>query len=212
MRAVFDPGADPVRPELVAAIDRSWEELGRPGTWWDARDKIAIADLARGAREGVDQPGHRRLHPAAVDAARRIAATPAAITEPWVQEVCGALGETRYVELIGVVARVVAVGTFAQLLGLEPVTLPDPTDGEPTREPSPDGIRKNHTWVSMAMPVPPFVLGAVPAAMAAMNDLSETLYMSMDDMADPDWTRGDLHRTQVELVAAAVSHENQCFY
>lgn len=212
MRSVFDPGLDPVRPELVAAIDRCWDEVGRPGTWWDAEGKIGIAEVARAARDGVDQPGIGRLHPGAADAARRIAATPAAITEPWVRDVCDALGETRYVELVGVVARVVAVDTFAQLLGQESMTLPDPADGEPTREPPPDGIRKNHTWVSMAMPVPPFVLGAVPAAMAAMNDLSETLYMSMDEMADPDWARGNLHRTQVELVAAAVSHENECFY
>lgn len=210
---MFDAGADPVRPELVGAIDRCWDELGRPGTWWDAPAKIEVAEVARAARGGLAPSGDDSLHPAAADAARRIGATPAAITESWVRDVCDGLGETHYVELIGVVGRVVAVDTFLQLLGHDPLTLPEPADGEqPTREPSPDGLRRNHTWVSMAMPVPPFVLGAVPAAMAAMNDLSELLYMPMDEMADPDWTRGELHRTQVELVAATVSHENECFY
>lgn len=209
---MFDAGSDPVRPELVGAIDRCWDELANPGTWWDAPGKLAISDVARAARVGDDQSTDRGLHPAAADAARRIAATPASITESWVGDVCDAIGETHYVELIGVVARVVAVDTFLQLLGHEQLPLAEPNDGEPTREPPPDGIRKNHTWVAMAMPVPPFVLGGVPAAMAAMNDLSEPLYMPMDQMGDPDWSRGELHRTQVELVAAAVSHENQCFY
>lgn len=61
------------------------------------------------------------------------------------------------------------------------------------------------------MPVPPYVLGAVPSAMAAMNDLCGQLYMPPEEMGEPDWQRNALHRTKMELVAATVSHENQCF-
>jgi hypothetical protein len=64
----------------------------------------------------------------------------------------------------------------------------------------------------MVMPVPPYVLGAVPAAEAAMNDLTNLLYLTEPEMADPDFRRGHLHRTQIELVAATVSHGNDCFY
>jgi hypothetical protein len=64
----------------------------------------------------------------------------------------------------------------------------------------------------MVRPAAPFVLSSVSGAMRATNDLSDVLYMPMDQMGDPDWRRGKLHRTQVELVAASTSHANQCFY
>lgn len=208
---MFDPGSDPVRPELVAAIDRCWDELARPGTWWDGAAKAAIVATARAARSDRE-PEATGLPDDARAAGALLAASPATTSEAWVGEICEALGEPQYVELTGIVARVVAVDTFVGLLGHEPLPQPEPRAGEPTRTPPPDGIRRNHTWVSMAMPVPPFVLGSVPDAMAAMNDLSEPLYMPMGEMGDPNWHRGDLHRTQVELVAAAVSHENECFY
>lgn len=210
MTFVSDP-ADAVRPEITAALDRAWAEIAAPGAWWDGAERVAIADAARAARAGA-HAASGVLPPAAVDAASVIASDPAHPTEPWVTSRCEALGELRYVELVGVVARVMAVDTFHRLLGRALTVLPEPGSGEPTREPPPDDIRKNHTWVRMAMPVPPFVLGAVPSAMRAMNDLSDVWYMPMDEMGDPDWHRGDLHRTQVELVAATMSHANQCFY
>ena len=105
-----------------------------------------------------------------------------------------------------------AVDAFHRLTGRPLAPLPEPLVGDPTREAAPDGLRRNQTWVSMVMPVPPFVLGAVPSTMAAMNDLSDVLYMSPGEMGDPDWRRRDLHRTQMELVAASTSHGNECFY
>lgn len=205
--------ADEVRPELLAAFERCWDELSRAGTWWDAADKLAIAEIARAAVVAAPTPAAgERLHPAAAEATTRVAASPAAIDEAWVGSVSEAIGEPNFVELVGIAARVVAADTFARLLGNDVTPLPDPRPGEPSREPPPEGMRRNHTWVAMAMPVPPFVLGQVPAAMAAMNDLTDQLYMPMDQMGDPDWRRGDLHRTQIELVAASVSHENECFY
>ncbi|MBW3613874.1 MAG: hypothetical protein KY439_01000 [Actinobacteria bacterium] len=122
------------------------------------------------------------------------------------------LGELRYIELVGIVARVVAVDTFTRLLGRDLLPLPESVPGGATHDAPPANLRRNRTWVSMAMPVPPSVLGAVPAAMAAMNDLCDHLYMPPAEMGDPDWQRRRLHRTQMELVAATVSHQNQCFY
>jgi hypothetical protein len=206
-----DAAGDPVRPELTAAIDRCWDELSRPGTWWDAAGRRAIAEVARAAIGGGVPPAVL-LPAAAAEAATRIAATPAEVDEAWVHAVCEAIGETRYVELVGIVARVVAVDTFQRLLGLDVRPLSEPQPGQPTREAPPTGARRNHTWVSMVTPVPPYVLGAVPAAMTAMNDLTDQLYMPPDEMGDPDWRRGDLHRTQIELVAATVSLVNECFY
>lgn len=211
MTAMFDDHGDPARPEILAAFERAWTEIAAPGTWWDGTSRVAIAATARVARVAGDADAGD-LPDAALDAVRLLAARPAGTTEEWVTSVCNAVGELRYIELVGIVARVTAVDTFHRLAGWPLVSFPAPQSGEPTREPPPANARKNRTWVAMVTPVPPFALGAVPAAMAAMNDLSDALYMPMDEMGDADWRRGELHRTQVELVAAATSHANQCFY
>lgn len=201
----------PIRCDLAEGIERTWKELSGPGAHWDAVERRSIAEVTRGAREGHSGE-HDRIPPAASAAARLISATPARTTEAWVAETTAELGEPRYVELVGVVARVTAVDTLHRLLGAELRPLPEPQAGEPTQEPVPEGARRNRTWVRMEMPSPPFVLGAVPSAMKAMVELSDLLYMPMAEMVDPDWRRGGLHRTQIELVAASTSHVNECFY
>ena len=60
--------------------------------------------------------------------------------------------------------------------------------------------------------VPPFTQALVPGENAITYPLIEALYMTGEDMADPDFSRGSLHRTQIELVASVLSHGNECFY
>jgi hypothetical protein len=211
MTPVFDGHGDPVRPQILGAFGRAWAELAHPGTWWDGASRVAIAAAARGARGG-DEPRGASLPRAAVEAASVIAARPAGTSEAWATRICEALGELRYVELVGIVARVTAVDTFHRLAGWPLAPLPQPAAGAPTEDPPPPNIGRNRTWVAMAVAAPPSVLGAVPAAMRATNELSDVLYMAPEEMGDPDWRRRELHRMQVELVAAATSHANQCFY
>ena len=52
----------------------------------------------------------------------------------------------------------------------------------------------------------------VPDENAITYPLIEALYMTGQDMEDPDFQRGNLHRTQIELVASTLSHGNECFY
>ncbi|MFN2504503.1 MAG: hypothetical protein ABR540_09790, partial [Acidimicrobiales bacterium] len=189
----FEGHEDPVRPEILAAFARAWAEIARPGTWWDGLSRLAIAGAARAARSG-DVIERGSLPQTAVEAASLVAARPAAPSEAWVSLICDELAELRYVELVGIVARVMAVDTFHRLAGWPLVALPEPVPGPPTGEPPPANLRRHRTWVAMAVPVPPSVLGAVPAAMRAVNELSDVLYMPPEQMADPDWRRGDLHR------------------
>lgn len=151
---------------------------------------------------------------AAVEAASLLAVRPAHTTEDWVAAVVAGLGsEERYVELVGVVVETVATDTLVRLLGSEPEPFLDPAPGEPTRVEIDRKPRRGKTWITMGpMPVPPFVLSLVPEEMEAVNRLEHALYMTGDDMQDPDFQRGRLHRTQIELVASAVSHGNECFY
>lgn len=125
-----------MRPGLRQALRETWDELARPGSWWGAADRRDLAGAARAAWSAAPATGDG-LPAAAVEAATVIAARPASATEAWVGDIVAELGETRYVELVGVVARVTAVDTFLRLLGHEPEALPDPIDGPPGADPVP---------------------------------------------------------------------------
>lgn len=212
---VFDFGdaPGPVRSDLHQTLLDVWHQLAEPGTWWSSDDRVSIAAVARAARNRQDIPA-TDLPDAAVEAATLLASTPAATTAPWVRSVVDALdGEERYIEVLGVATRVVAIDTFTRTLGSPLEPLPDPEDGEPTRlvaEPRPIHGR---SWVAIGpVLVPPFTLSLVPDEQVITNQLARVLYMTDEEMDDPDFRRGDLHRTQIELVASTVSYGNECFY
>ncbi len=143
-----------------------------------------------------------------------IGAKPAATTEGWVEKMVAGLGsEEAYVEVMGIATRTVMIDTFSRLLGSQPPALPTPIRGEPSRvrvDPRPTKIR---SWIPVGPSlVPPFTQILVPDEHAITYPLIEALYMTDDDMSDPDFRRKDLHRTQIELVAATVSYGNECFY
>ncbi len=204
-------GLEP-RTDVTEEIELTWRHLAEPGTWWTATERLAIADTARSARVGSSPPPVALDH-VAVEAAVTIAAHPARTTRRWVEEIVSALGEEPYVELVGVVTRVVVVDTLARLLGLDLRPFPAPRPGEPSRvipDPRPVQVR---TWVAMGNVLsPPRTLSLVPDEKRRTNRLLQACYMTWASMEDPDFRRGELHRTQIELVAAAVSYANECFY
>ncbi|HSJ71860.1 MAG TPA: hypothetical protein VLA29_09480 [Acidimicrobiia bacterium] len=212
---MFDLGNAPgsVRSDIHSALITVWRHLAKPGTWWSGRDRVAIAAVARASRIHAEIPPVD-LPPPAIEAAALLASTPGATSERWVHSLTDALdGEERYVELLGVATRVVTIDTFCRLMGgpLEP--LPEPVLGEPTHtvaEPKPIRTR---SWVAVGPDlIPPFTLSLVPDEQAISNQLAWALYMTDAEMNDPDFRRGDLHRTQIELVASTVSYGNECFY
>jgi hypothetical protein len=144
---------------------------------------------------------------------RTLAATPSATSETFVDACVAAVGEPAYIELVGLVARVVAVDTFTRLVGVAPEPLPGPKEGEPVPVSPRGSARKAKTWVAMTgLPIPPNALSLVPPAQQATNATAETLYMTGAEMDDPGTTIDGLHRTQIEVVASAVSYANNCFY
>ncbi len=123
------------------------------------------------------------------------------------------LGEEKYVEVLGIATRVVASDTFCRLLGSEPEPFLDPQPGRPSRERVDPRPKKIKSWIAVGNAlVPPFTQALVPSENDATNALVETLYMTGEEMADPDFRRGDLHRTQIEMAASTLSYENECFY
>jgi len=201
-----------VSPELKQLFARIWGHIAAPGTWWTGPERVTIAGLARANRSGDSDRGSA-LPAAANDAVALLAARPSATTMAWVDAITAEIGLERYIELVGILSNVVAIDTVTRLLGCELEPLPNPLGGTPSRQPAPNVVKKRSAWVAMASPpTPPNVLAAVPAAQDTMLELTEALYMTGPEMADPDISKDGLHRTQIELVATTTSHANECFY
>ncbi len=201
----------PVRIDLAAGLARVWDVMAAPGASWTGEERVAIAAAAREAFDGEDaDPGI--LPPIAVRAAGRLHSDPASIGAATVDQFRNeGLDDARYVELIGVVARLAAADGVMRALGLPPAPLPTASEGSPTGE-------INHTARRGPAHVPmvggasiPQALSLVPAESAAQEELHGPLYMTYEGMADLAFTRG-LDRTRMELVAARTSAINECFY
>ncbi len=191
-------------------VDREWERLGRPGTWLTGEERVAVATVAREARAEVDRGDHG-LSGVAGAVARRVSAEPATIRPDWIDtNLVAGLDHLAYVEIIGIVARLAAVDTFLLGIGWPERPLPPAQPGEPSRQ-----VVDEATITDAAVPMvgtgAPGSLTAVAAESEAQFDLHGALYLSIDEMGDMDISK-DLHRTQMELVAARTSRLNDCFY
>ena len=164
----LDPHALPVRDGLARELRRAWARLAAPGTWWDGRERLAIAAETRGAqdcsfcqrRKAALSPytpqgshAHAGVLPAAVvEIVHRLATDAGRIKRSWVEAMCSSgVTEEQYVECVGVVALVTALDTFDRALGQPPRALPAPRPGEPSRR-RPTGAVRDLAWVSTVAP------------------------------------------------------------
>ena len=198
------------RPGLGVSLVPIWDRLGSAGATWTGAERVAIASVARAARLGEGSTGG--LDPVAARAARTVAARPASIRRSWVDGVIAAgLDQARYVELVAVVGRVVAIDTLLEALGLDLEPLPEPLAGDPSYEID-RGVRLGRAWVPMVGGASIVqALSLVPAENAELERLHGPLYLTFEEMADPHVDKG-LSRPQMELVAARTSAHNECFY
>jgi alkylhydroperoxidase family enzyme len=238
------------RPDLVAAVDAAWTHIAMPGATWTGAERVAIAAEARAAqvcqlcadRKRVLSPYHvtgehataTALPLPAVDAVHRIVTDPARLTEHWLRSmVDSGLSEPQYVELVAVVATLVAVDTLALALGVPPPALASPAGGRPSGEVAEEAV-VHSAWVPT---VPPetaqgdlaelyrnrltnrwgFVgnvnraLTLVPDEQLVICSLLEAMYVPIAQMGGGVALRA-LAPAQIELVAATVSAANGCFY
>lgn len=197
--------------DIQEHLELTWSHLAGPGTWFTGDERLGMAHRARQARAGVDLEATGEPTD---DIVERIAARPASTTGDWIATMVTSVGnEERYVEAMGIAARIVMADTFARLVGVTPFELPEPRPGQPTMEPVEPRPKRIRSWISVGSAlVPPFTQALVPNENAVTYPLIEKLYMTGDDMADPDFSRGALHRTQIELVASVLSYGNECFY
>jgi len=204
--------AHPVRPDLTDAMEREWQRLAAPGTWWSGRERVAIARATRQARASANVDSGA-LPEAAIDAVHRLSVAPASTTRDVVAaQPAAGVEHAAYVELVGVVSRLAAIDATHRALGAELEPLPEPLPGDPSRTPPPTQALAGKAFVPMVGGAS--IVGAlslVPEEMEAQRDIHGPFYLSYEDMALYDYQAG-LHRTQMELVATRTSAINECFY
>ncbi len=241
----YSPSGIEIADDIVEAHRALWEHIALPGTWWSGSERVAIGAEARaadtcvlcGEREQALSPnavsgrhdGPGELADEVVDTIHRLRRDPGRLSRNWFERQReGGLAETRYVELVGVVAFLTGVDYFARSLGLDPFDLPEPREGEPSRR-RPQSAREGEAWVPMIAPadasgpeadlyggmaIVPNIMRAlilVPAEARALQRLSNAHYLPAMQIADPTVSK-TLDRMQIELVAARVSALNECFY
>jgi hypothetical protein len=158
---------DPIREDLVLAHRRAWELLAEPGTWWNGRERVAIAAEARAAdycsfcrkrREALSPFSERGTHDevsgeilpaAAIDAIHRIVTDATRLTSGWVDGLADqGVPVTHYVELLSVVVSIRSIDGFHRAMGLTPEPLPQARPGEPSRK-RPAAAVEGEAWVPM---------------------------------------------------------------
>lgn len=230
-----------LRDDTRQRVTAEWDRLGMPGTWWDGRERLAIAQEARRARD-CDLCAARRealtpamvvgQHAAAaelsaevVDAIHRIATDSSRLTRSWLDRLLGSgVSAVQYVEMVGVVMTHTLVDTLARALGSEAPALPQTHPGEPSREPGPAAVQTSSAWVPL---VPPErwqgtvgrelatrgAAGAVPSAGWCLSAVTEEQESAFRLKAVTyDHPHGELTDAEAEFVAVTVSTANDCFY
>jgi hypothetical protein len=208
--ADIEPGPAPLEA-VEMLIDREWERIAGPGSWWTGGERVAIATDARRAAAGMEPSGV--LPPPVEEATRRVALDAAGIRDTdvarWEFE---GLDHFAYVEIVGIVSRLLALDVTMLGLGRTPRPLPDDLPGDSTGE-KPDGAAITTGWAPTVGPATaPSSLSAVPGEAAGMWDVHAVLYLSLDQMFDMQVELDGLTRPQIELVAARTSALNECFY
>lgn len=155
----------PVRADLVASHRRFWERLVRPGAWWTAAERVAIAVEVRAAydcelcaqrKKTLSAATLAGSHGAAtslpenvVEVIHRIVTDPARLSRAWFERALeGGLSFERYVEVLGTIVALLSIDRFAEAIGVAHRALPSPRAGEPTRY-RPRTAAIEDAWVPM---------------------------------------------------------------
>jgi hypothetical protein len=236
----------PIRADLAAAHAHAWERIARPGTWWNGAARVAIAAEARQAplcalcrsrKEALSPLAVEGIHDSLgqlpeppVEVVHRVRTDPGRLGEGWYRNVIArGLSPEQYVEIVSVVAHIVAVDTMARGLGLDAPALPDPERGAPSRY-RPKGAKRGEAWVPWLEPAdatdaemgiypsdrPPAnimkAMSLVPDEVGSFFDLVSHQYLPGEVMRDFAHEYRAISHAQIELLAARVSALNRCLY
>lgn len=227
--------------EGLAEIHRAQlADLGSPGTWGTGAQRLAVASEARqaGVEAGVMEapanvlPAPGVTLPEAVRTFIRIlAVSPKDVDEA----VCDAarrdgLTDEEYVEIVGIVSRVINFDIFARGVGVPLQPLPGARDGKPSCVRPESAVREYAIVPTVPNPPAggrdaqdlyggkwqPYIMRAlslVPGELRDHLELEEVQYMPMHKVLVPDHQHHKgVTRAQAEVVAGRVSAINECFF
>ena len=227
-----------IRSDLTEAHDKAWAAIASPGTWLNGARRVAIAAEIRRARDcalckrikaSLSPYSVERHENAEVELIHRVVNDPGRLTEKWARSVlAGGVSEGEYIEIVGVVAMVMIMDTFARALGMPDHRLPAPKAGEPARY-RPAGARKKAAWLPITEPEdateadgPMYPspkagyiyrgLSLVPQSLRDYWALANTHYMPGQYIYQFDKSIRAVTRPQMEIMAARVSALHQCVY
>ena len=240
-----------MREDLASAQAVAWRKIGDAGTWWTGAERVSIAAETRHAMHcplcaarkqalspnmvGGEHASLRVLPAAAIEAIHRIRTDSGRLGEAWYRRVIDAgLDDERYIELVGVVAVVVAVDTFRAAAGLPVLPLPAPGPGAPNRH-RPRNAKPGLAWMPTLLPDDRrpedpdlyqdhpgprqrgrgnihIALSLVPEAAIQWWDMLETMYQTSAMMRDFGHDYRAISHAQIEMLAARVAALNQCLY
>jgi hypothetical protein len=206
------------------AIARAWANLTTSGPTLNSAERLAVIASARrawatatgtgtgstdGTGNGVDRRGHGSpLEETAYWVARDAGGLTGEVVDGLEQR---GLDRYRYLEAVGVVARLASLDFYARGVGAPLLEAPFDDGSSPTGEVHPDAAITDG-WVPATGPLfAPASLDALPAEGLALRDVHEAMYMPMAEMGDPAFV-DVLTRAQIEFIAARTSFLNECFY
>ena len=237
--------------DLAEAQTDAWRQIGQTGTWWTGAERVGIAAETRRAatcslcvaRRAALSPATvtgthdtaGSLSPAPVEAIHRIRTDSGRLGASWYERLQGdGLSDAHYVELLSIVAIVIAIDTFRAASGQPMLPLPMPVAGEPARR-RPAGLKPGLAWMPTLAPEDRssedpdlyrdnpgprergggnvhWALSLVPGAMIHWWDMFETMYLPAPAMRDFSREYRAISHAQIEFLAARVAALNQCVY
>ncbi|MGY8997357.1 MAG: alkylhydroperoxidase-related (seleno)protein [Alphaproteobacteria bacterium] len=159
---------DGTRRGLAQAMERAWQRLARPGTWWTGAERLAIVAETRQAdacvlcqtRKEALSPNHVEgrhdslgiLDEAVVEAIHRIRTDAGRVSSGWLKGLLEqGLEDTHYIELVGVVSTLSALDAVDLTMGHQQRALPEPVAGKPKRH-RPSGAQMGLGWLPTLNP------------------------------------------------------------
>ena len=235
-----------VRTDLAEAHGRALDRLSSPGTWFSGAKRLMIVDEVRNAKkcsfckkqkEAIspnavtgEHEGADGLSAPIVEIIHRITTDSSRLTKGWVDNVIEqGVSDAEYVEIVAVVTTTISLDTFARCIGIDPLILPTPKEGEPSRI-RPASATSEMAWVasvdiSVATPEEVQIyaegknnvrraLSLVTAEARGFFDMVDHQYLNGAQIADFHNEVDDraISRAQIELLASKVSALNQCYY
>ncbi|MEM7324731.1 MAG: hypothetical protein AAF531_16705 [Actinomycetota bacterium] len=195
-------------PSRLVAIQNAWRNLTSAGPSLTAAERVAVIEIARAAWAGGPHPIDDPLQ----EAAHWLAADAGGLTGEVVEEFeSRGLDRFRYLEVVGVVARLANVDFYMRGIGgALPVAIAA-DDNPPTGDRAPEA-ELTDGWVPALGPLmAPFSLDALPAEGDALRAIHEPMYIDMTEIGNGGYA-DELTKAQIEYIAARTSYLNECFY